>query len=140
MYPQPACHDPFQALPYPKACRSRARPVGSAPGNEAGAWATTQRPAVLGKSMVFIFDTVVDITHWQTWLTVGEVETTGKAGPVGQVHPVTPGVLLMNFGIVQSKEYLSNFSDFRAYNVATFSPVGMKSRIVSAVAYLSRGY
>lgn len=32
MYPQPACHDPFQALPYPKACRSRARPVGSAPG------------------------------------------------------------------------------------------------------------
>ncbi|KAH8839387.1 hypothetical protein MCOR01_008589 [Pyricularia oryzae] len=82
--------------------------------SEAGAWATTQRPAVLGKSMVFIFDTVVDITHWQTWLTVGEVETTGKAGPVGQVHPVTPGVLLMNFGIVQSKEYLSNFSASRA--------------------------
>lgn len=57
---------------------------------------------------------VIDITHWQTWLTVGEVETTGKAGPVGQVHPVTPGVLLMNFGIVQSKEYLSIFSASRA--------------------------
>ncbi|KAI7915373.1 hypothetical protein M0657_009087 [Pyricularia oryzae] len=78
--------------------------------SEAGAWATIQRPAVLGKSMVSIFDAVIDITHWQTWLTVGEVETTGKAGPVGQVHPVTPGVLLMNFGIVQSKEYLSIFS------------------------------
>ncbi|KAI6425245.1 hypothetical protein MCOR21_007289 [Pyricularia oryzae] len=71
---------------------------------------------------------VVDITHWQTWLTVGEVETTGKAGPVGQVHPVTPGVLLMNFGIVQSKEYLSNFS-----RKAGISSSGASSLIVDCL-------